>query len=175
MSTVQQQKQILSSLSILEQAIVRWTCATMYWQHPAVHPPPREMLLSNSDRNKRYSPPRRTNKSSSTAVLPTATASHEGSHTKSSPISFIKSLLHKSASVFQQVRSVAGIGSLGGLGYSAGAATTFHSEVGYEIRKKTHNATTSSTRNVYTGPTFSNMIYNRHREWQESFRSMYIL
>jgi len=78
---------------------------------------------------------------------------------------FIKSLLHKSASVFQQVRSVAGIGSLGGLGYSAGAATTFHSEVGYEIRKKTHNATTSSTRNVYTGPTFSNMIYNRHREW----------
>jgi len=175
-STMQQQKQILSSLSILEQAMVRWTCATMYWQHPAVHPLPREMLLSNSDRNKRYSPPRRTNKSSSTAVLPSATTSHEGSHKKSSPISFIKSLLHKSASVFKHVRSVAGIGSLGGLGYSAGAATTSHSEVGYEIRKKTHNATTSNnTRNVCTGPTFSNMIYNRHKEWQESFRSMYIL
>jgi hypothetical protein len=174
-SIVQQQKQILSSLSILEQAIVRWTCATMYWQHPAIHPLPREMLLSNYERNKRYSPTRTTNKSSYTAVLPTATMSYEGSHTKSSPISFIKSLLHKSASVFKHVRSVAGIGSLGGLGYSAGAATTFHSEVGHETRKKTHKATTSSTRNVCTGPTFSNMIYNRHKEWQESFRSMYIL
>lgn len=174
-STIQQQqKHILSSLSTLEQAIVRWTCATMYWQHPAVHPLPREMLLSSYEKNKRYSPPRRTNKSLSTAAVPTAPTSHEGSHTNSSPISYIKSLLHKSASMFKHVRSVAGIGSLGGLGHSTGAAIV-HSEVGHEVVKKKLAATSTSTKNVCTGPTPSTFIHIRHKEWQESFRSMYIL
>lgn len=170
----QQQKQILSSLSILEQAIVRWTCATMYWQHPAVHPLPREILLSNYEKNKRYSSPRRTSKSLYTAAVPTAPTRHEESHTKSSPISYIKSLLHKSASVFKHVRSVAGIGSLGGLGHSTGAAIV-NSEAGHEAVKKKLASTTSSTKSVCTGPTLSTLIHIRHKEWQESFRSMYIL
>jgi len=152
---------LLAPLSLSEQAFVRWMSATMYWQHPAIHPLPREMLLFSREQQASLSSSHR-----SKGVGTQGTSAHANkAHSSSQPL--IKSLVQKSAALFKYVRSVAGVGAMGGLGHSFGAIhSTSANDLKVQKQKKANH-------NIHDGPVMSSVMIERQKEWRECFRSMY--
>ena len=131
-------------------AQAKWLSSTMYYQHPAIHPLPSSLLQSSSSTEKKKTKQKKDESSSED----------------------LSSYILQPQSVHNRVR-LPGYGCMGGLGISSSllpdnnknnkAATSIISK---QQQQQQHSKASSIS-------TVSSLLYQRRRDWQESFRSMF--
>jgi len=134
-----------------EMAASKWLASTMYYQHPAVHPLPSSMLVDSS--------------SSSCSTLGKMGDGGKGKEGKGDLSSYIL----QPQSVHNKVR-LSGVGSMGGLGLSNLPSTNDKDKsiLGTNQQRRERNDKSSVS-------TVSSLLYQRRRDWQECFRSLFQL
>jgi len=134
-----------------EMAASKWLASTMYYQHPAVHPLPLSMLVDSS---------------SSSGTSNSSTAGGKNGEGKGDLSSYIL----QPQSVHNKVRLV-GVGSMGGLGLTNLPSTNDKDKsstiLGNQRRERNTDKASVST--------VSSLLYQRRRDWQECFRSLFQL
>jgi len=135
-----------------EMAASKWLSSTMYYQHPAVHPLPLSMLVDSS---------------SSSGTSNSSTAGGKNGEGKGDLSSYIL----QPQSVHNKVRLV-GVGSMGGLGLSnlplLNDKDKSNALLGNQQRRERNTDKASVS-------TVSSLLYQRRRDWQECFRSLFQL
>ncbi len=127
-------------------AMAKWLASIMYYQHPAIHPLPSSMLASmdsGADNSK----------------------NNMTGHSKRDLSSFIVG----PHSFHNRVRLPAA-GCMGGLGTSVVVPSD---RIDKAVHLGKHDRRSSSNSNKSSIATVSSLLYQRRRDWQEAFRSMF--
>ena len=136
-----------------EMAASKWLASTMYYQHPAVHPLPLSMLVVDSS-------------SSSTSTA----GGKKGDGGRKDGKGDLSSYILQPQSVHNKVR-LSDVGSMGGLGLSNLPLTNDKDKsiLGNQQQRRERNTDKASVSTV------SSLLYQRRRDWQECFRSLFQL